>query len=166
MTILFYTGSQLASYVCSASPTHTKHPPQWQRSRVLPEEMSEFPDGSYALYTLYNDLSAKFDTVWVNNCTEHVRDLMVLVRHTSFKLFGVPQCSVDIDRVVCSRRLLRHFLHSLIYHPYRHRISPPSIFLRFTRCKPTRSTMTHHWRNTSTRCHLYLPLRIDYGFVV
>ena len=76
--------------------------------------MGEFSDGSYALYTLYNDLSAKFDTVWVNNCTEHVRDLMVLVRHTSFKLFGVPQCSVDINRVVCSRRLLRHFLHSHI----------------------------------------------------
>ena len=99
-TFFLYTGSQPASYLCSVPLTDTKYPAQGQRNEVVSEEVGGFPDGSYALYTLYNQRSAKFDTVLVNNCTEHGRDLMVLVRHASFKLFGAPQCSPDMRRGV------------------------------------------------------------------
>ena len=48
--------------------------------------MSDFFDGSYALYALYNEKTAEFDRELVNNWLEHVRDLMVLVGQT-------PLCS-------------------------------------------------------------------------
>jgi hypothetical protein len=57
----------------------SKPPPQGH-----PEEADDLPDGSHDLYNLYNELSAKSDAVLVNNCTDHSRNLMVLVRHISF----------------------------------------------------------------------------------
>ena len=93
------TGSQLASYVCSGTPSAIKYPPQ--SSELLPEAANDFLDGSYALYNLYNEKSAESDRVLVNTWMEHGRDLMVLVRYTSHPSFlSTPQCSLDTDRAV------------------------------------------------------------------
>ena len=71
----FYTTvPQFASYVCSDD-----------LSGDLPSEMEavcDFPDGSYALYSMYNEKTAVFDKVLIDHWLDHVRDLMVLVRHT------------------------------------------------------------------------------------
>jgi len=41
-------------------------------------------DGSYDLYTMYNEKTEKIDKELVTSWSEHVRDLMVLVRYASF----------------------------------------------------------------------------------
>ncbi len=49
----FYTVPQFASYVCSDDP-----------SGELPSEteaVCDFPDGSYALYAMYDEMTAEFD---------------------------------------------------------------------------------------------------------
>ena len=95
----FHTGSQLASYVCSGTPSAIEYPPQ--SSELLPEAANDFLDGSYDLYNLYNEKSAEFDSVLVNTWMEHGRDLMILVRYTSHPSFlSAPQCSLDNDRAV------------------------------------------------------------------
>ena len=48
-----------------------------------PKPASDFYDGSYDLYTMYNEKSEKIDRELVSSWSEHVRDLMVLVRYTS-----------------------------------------------------------------------------------
>jgi hypothetical protein len=47
---------------------------------LFSEAANDFSDGSYALYSLYNEKSAELDRELVNTWSEHVRDLMVLVR--------------------------------------------------------------------------------------
>ena len=50
------------------------------------------------LYNLYNEKTTELDGELVNNWTEHERDLVVLVRDTSF--FGALERSSGMGRVV------------------------------------------------------------------
>jgi hypothetical protein len=54
----------------------------------------DFCDGSYALYALYNERSLEHDKELVDTWSEHVRDLMVLVRYTSL-LFLISRLIAD-----------------------------------------------------------------------
>jgi hypothetical protein len=74
----FYTVPQFASYVCSDDLSGE------QPSEA--EAVCDFPDGSYALYAMYNEMTAEFDMELTDHWSDHARDLMVLVRHigTSF----------------------------------------------------------------------------------
>jgi hypothetical protein len=83
--------------------------------KLLSEATSEFSDGSYALYVLYNEKSAEFDKQLASSWSEHVRDLMVLVRYTSPHLVERPfvLTRLLIDRVAFSRRQFPHSSLSL-----------------------------------------------------
>jgi hypothetical protein len=99
--------------VRSDTLSSTEHPPLSGGS--FSEAANDFCDGSYALYALYNERSSEHDRELVNTWSEHVRDLMVLVRYTSLRFSHLKaHCLLDIKRVVYSRRLLQHSLHSLI----------------------------------------------------
>jgi len=49
-----------------------------------PKAASDFYDGSYDFYTMYNEKTDKIDKELVTSWSEHVRDLMVLVRYAPF----------------------------------------------------------------------------------
>ena len=73
----------------SAASNDIVYPPR--SGEPLSGTASDFFDGSYALYALYNENTTEFDRELINNWLEHVRDLMVLVRQTLF-VRVVPQC--------------------------------------------------------------------------
>ena len=109
-TLFFFgTRSQLPSYV------HSLVGALGPGGNQLFETASKFSDPSYALYTLYNERSAELDRQLVSGWSEHVRDLMVLVRYTSSR--RAPRVLVlirlFIDRVAFSRRQFLHSSHSL-----------------------------------------------------
>jgi hypothetical protein len=147
------------SYPWSDDPRDFKYP-------LFSELGCDFPDGSYALYALYNEKASEFDKGLIDNWTEHVGNLMVLVRCDY--TFFCEQRNVDwtFDRAVCSRLLLRHSFHSLIFHPCRAlRMSQPSGLLSSTSYRPTRLILRSQPKMTSLLRYLRLQLCIYYGFV-
>jgi hypothetical protein len=67
---------------CSGAPNGSNYPPQ--NGKQPSKSASESFDGSNALFALYNRKVADFDREFVGNWTEHIRDLIVLVRYSSF----------------------------------------------------------------------------------
>jgi hypothetical protein len=67
---------------CSGAPSGSNYPPQNGKQRLKSARKSF--DGSNALFALYNRKVADFDREFVGNWTEHIRDLIVLVRYGSF----------------------------------------------------------------------------------
>ena len=84
-----------------------------------PKAASDFYDGSYDFYTMYNEKTDKIGKELVTSWSEHVRDMMVLVRHAPlFWYVDMRQCSLHTNRVVYSQQLLRHSLDSHMWHPF------------------------------------------------
>jgi hypothetical protein len=61
---------------CSGAPSGTDYPPQKQH---FISARGSF-DGSNALFTMYHRKMADFDRELVGNWTEHISDLIILVR--------------------------------------------------------------------------------------